>query len=84
MKKSYLITFITTLILNISNAQISNPAMQFSGLDCNGNSMDLYADLDSGKAVILHFFMPGCGSCIPVAQKCKQWPKQLIQCIQEW
>jgi hypothetical protein len=31
--------------------------------------VDLFADLDAGKAVILHFFMPSCGSCPPPAQK---------------
>jgi Secretion system C-terminal sorting domain len=31
--------------------------------------VDLFADLDAGKAVILHFFMPNCGSCPPPAQK---------------
>ena len=65
MKKSYFLTIALSLILNFSFAQ----ALQFSGLDCNGNSIDLFADLDAGKAVILHFFMPNCGTCIPVAQK---------------
>jgi thiol-disulfide isomerase/thioredoxin len=67
MKKSYFIAFAFSLILNFSFAQ--NTAMQFNGLDCNDNAIDLFADLDAGKAVILHFFMPNCGSCIPVAQK---------------
>ena len=65
MKKSYFLTIALSLILNFSFAQ----ALQFNGLDCNGNSIDLFADLDAGKAVILHFFMPNCGTCIPVAQK---------------
>ena len=65
MKKSYFLTIALSLILNFSFAQ----ALQFNGLDCNGNSIDLFADLDDGKAVILHFFMPNCGTCIPVAQK---------------
>ena len=67
MKKSYFLTFALSLILNFSFAQ--NTALQFNRLDCNGNSIDLFADLDAGKAVILHFFMPSCGTCIPVAQK---------------
>lgn len=44
-------------------------AMNFSGVDCNGNSVDLFSDLDAGKAVMLIFYMPNCGSCPPVASK---------------
>ena len=54
-------------VITISKAQTT--AMQFSGVDCNGGSVDLFADLDAGKAVILHFYMPSCGSCPPPAQK---------------
>jgi thiol-disulfide isomerase/thioredoxin len=43
--------------------------MDFSGNDCNGIYRHLFADLDSGKAVLLHFYMPSCGSCPPPAQK---------------
>lgn len=52
--------------VTISKAQMP---MQFAGVDCNGNNVDLFADLDAGKAVILHFYMPSCGSCPPPAQK---------------
>lgn len=44
-------------------------AMNFTGQDCNGNNVDLFADLDAGKAVMLIFYMPNCGSCPPVASK---------------
>lgn len=44
-------------------------AMNFSGQDCNGANVDLFADLDAGKAVMLIFYMPNCGSCPPVAGK---------------
>jgi len=44
-------------------------AMNFSGQDCNGNNVDLFADLDAGKAVMLIFYMPNCGSCPPVATR---------------
>ena len=54
------------LILNISKAQT---AMQLRGMDCNGVMHDLYADLDAGKAVLIHFFMPNCSSCPPPAKK---------------
>lgn len=54
-------------VITISRAQTT--ALPFSGLDCNGNDVNLFADLDAGKAVILHFYMPSCGSCPPPAQK---------------
>lgn len=44
-------------------------AMNFSGEDCNANNVDLFSDLDAGKAVMLIFYMPNCGSCPPVATK---------------
>lgn len=50
----------------ISKAQTN--AYQFNGLDCNGNTVDLFADLDAGKAVALHFYMPNCSACPPPAQ----------------
>jgi hypothetical protein len=42
-------------------------AMNFTGDDCNGNPVDLFADLDAGKAVMLIYYMPNCGTCPPVA-----------------
>jgi hypothetical protein len=57
-----LVCFNTTLFAQTT-------AMQLSGLDCNGMNHDLFADLNSGKAVFLHFYMPNCGTCPPVAQK---------------
>ena len=67
MKKSIFLSFALITILTISKAQTT--AMQFSGQDCNGNSVDLYADLDAGKAVVLFYYMPNCVSCPPVAKK---------------
>lgn len=56
------LTFGTTLYAQTS-------AMQFAGEDCSSNQVDLFADLDAGKAVVLFFYMPNCGSCPPKAQK---------------
>ncbi len=67
MKKSILLSFALMCVVTLSNAQTN--AMQFTGTSCNGNAVDIFADLDAGKAVILHFFMPNCGSCPPPAQK---------------
>ncbi len=66
MTKSILTTIALMFVITISKAQTP---IQFSGVNCNGASVDLFADLDAGKAVILHFFMPSCGSCPPPAQK---------------
>lgn len=44
-------------------------AVDFNKTDCNGNPVHLYADLDAGKAVVLFYYMPSCGSCPPPAQK---------------
>lgn len=60
---------IIAFIFLISFAKAQTTAMQLNGLDCNGNPHDLFADLDAGKAVLLHFFMPSCGSCVPPAKK---------------
>lgn len=44
-------------------------AMDFQGVDCNGNNVHLFDDLDAGQAVVLFYYMPSCGSCPPPAQK---------------
>lgn len=66
MNKFILLSIALLLVITISNAQTP---MQFTGVDCNGATVDMFADLDAGKAVILHFYMPSCGSCPPPAQK---------------
>jgi len=67
MKKILFTTIALMFIMTISRAQTT--AMQFTGVDCNGSSVNLFSDLDAGKAVILFFYMPSCGSCPPPAQK---------------
>ena len=67
MKKKLSLSIAFFFVLTITKAQTT--ALPFSGLDCNGNNVDLFADLDAGKVVILHFFMPNCGSCPPPAKK---------------
>lgn len=53
----------------VSTMSKGQTAMQFSGVDCGGNQVNLFNDLDAGKAVVLFFYMPSCGSCPPVAKK---------------
>jgi len=66
-----LISFLFFTSLSIFYTKSQTVAMQFSGEDCNAIPVNLYADLDSGKAVLLHFFMANCSSCIPAAQTLK-------------
>ena len=75
MTKSLFLSIASMFVCTISKAQT---VMQLKGVDCNGNSHDLMADLDAGKAVILHFFMPNCGSCPPPAQKIQKMAKNIL------
>ncbi len=65
MKKQLLALF--SFVLGIVSLNGQTTAMQMSGLDCNGNAMDVFADLNAGKAVVLFYYMPNCGSCPPHA-----------------
>ena len=76
MKKTFLLSLALMFVFSISKAQTT--AMQLTGLDCNGVSHDLFSDLDAGKAVILHFFMPSCGSCPPPAQKIQAMANKIL------
>lgn len=68
MKKKLLGIFALVLGSVITlNAQTN--AMQFTGQDCNGNNVDLFADLNAGKCVVLFYYMPNCGSCPPPASR---------------
>ncbi|MSQ79510.1 MAG: T9SS type A sorting domain-containing protein [Flavobacteriaceae bacterium] len=75
MTKTIFLSLALMFVCTISKAQT---VMQLKGVDCNGNSHDLMADLDAGKAVILHFFMPSCGSCPPPAQKIQKMAKNIL------
>lgn len=66
MKNQYKILF---LLLILTTVTVAQTPMQFSGQDCNGNPVDLFSDLDAGMAVVLHFYMPNCGSCPPSAKR---------------
>lgn len=67
MKKFYSLLFALMFTVVISNAQTT--AMQINGVDCNNNPVDLFAELNAGKAAVVFFYMPNCGTCPPVAQK---------------
>ncbi len=76
MKKSLLLFVVVLITITFSKAQ---SAYQFTGLDCNNIPVDLFADLDAGKAVILEFYMPNCGSCPPPAQRIKSMGNKINQ-----
>lgn len=67
MKKQLLALF--TFVLGLASLNGQTTAMPMSGLDCNGNSMDVFADLNAGKAVVLFYYMPNCGTCPPHASR---------------
>ncbi len=63
------IAIIAAFIFSALFTQAQFTALDFNKMDCNGtDTHHLFADLDSGKAVLLHFFMPNCGSCPPPAR----------------
>ncbi len=64
MKKMLLIILVSSLTLTMTFAQT---AVNFTVNDCNGNSTDLFSQLDSGKVVCMLWVMP-CGACISVAE----------------
>ncbi len=76
MKKSILLSVVFILLFRISNGQT---ALQFNGLDCYDNAVDLFADLDAGKAVILEFYMPDCGMCPPPAEKIQTMANNIME-----
>lgn len=63
------ITMAICLLLAFTSSRAQTTALNFNKLDCNGTPANLFNDLDAGKAVILFYFMPSCGSCPPPAQK---------------
>lgn len=61
MKYLLLIGFL--IAFQTSQAQIGNPAPDFTVTDVHGNTHHLYEYLDSGKVVVLDFFYTTCGPC---------------------
>ena len=76
MKKIIYAILPLMFVFAISKAQTT--AIDFAGNDCNGNYHHLFADLDSGKMVLLHFFMPNCTACPPPAQKIQAMANHIL------
>ena len=66
MKNKLQKTTIALLVLLSFNFYNAQTAKNFNRMDCNGTMQNLFTDLNSGKAVILEFFMTSCTSC-PIA-----------------
>jgi len=69
MKTKLNILFALVTLALTSSLTAQTTAMNFSGVDCNGNNVDLFSDLEAGKAVVLFFYMPNCSACPPHAKK---------------
>jgi thiol-disulfide isomerase/thioredoxin len=52
--------------------------MDFNRKDCMGNTHHLFGDLDSGKIVILEFFMQSCSPCIAAGKKLEDMKSKLL------
>src|SRR5687768_13644455 len=63
--KTTLFTALFALLSFCSFGQTT--ATNFIANDCNGNSHNLFSELDSGNVIILVWVMP-CGGCISAAQ----------------
>lgn len=66
------------IFANLFQSANAQNVIQLTGNDCNGINHNLLADLDAGKAVILHFYMPNCGSCPPPAQKIQAMANRIL------
>ncbi len=77
MKKTILLSIIIMLSGIIVQAQTT--AIDFSKKDRAGNNHNLFADLDAGNAVLIHFYMPSCGSCPPPAQKIQAMANNIMK-----
>ncbi len=73
-----LILTMAIIITGIFSSAKAQTAMQISGEDCYGEPVDMFADLDAGKAIILHFYMPDCGACPPPADKMQEMATNIM------
>jgi hypothetical protein len=75
---------ITSLVLGLcfslfaTSGFTQTTAMDFQGVDCNGNMQHLFADLDAGNAVILEFFMNNCSPCVTAGTKLEAMKSDLL------
>lgn len=71
--------FITAVAVTAAmQTQAQTTAMNYAFTDCAGNSQEIYADLDAGKAVILEFFMNSCSPCVTAGSKLESMKADLL------
>ncbi|MBK7763685.1 MAG: T9SS type A sorting domain-containing protein [Bacteroidetes bacterium] len=70
--------FTMALMLSVATSKAQLTAMDFYGMDCNGSMHNMFSELDAGKAVVLFFYMPSCGSCPPPAQKIQTMANNIL------
>lgn len=79
--KTKIIT-LTLALVSLFSAQFAKAqttAMDFTMVDCNGGGPhNLFSDLNSGKAVIIEFFMTSCSSCVTAGQKLESMKTNLL------
>lgn len=79
MKKCFTsLVFGLSLFLMAFSGFAQTTAMDFQGVDCNGNMQHLFADLDAGNAVILEFFMNNCSPCVTAGSKLEAMKSDLL------
>ncbi|MBK9283165.1 MAG: T9SS type A sorting domain-containing protein [Sphingobacteriaceae bacterium] len=70
-------TILLTIQCNKMHAQVT--AMDFNVIDCNGGGPhNLFSDLNSGKVVIIEYFMTSCSPCITAGQTLENLKSNLI------
>ena len=74
--KNYLIVLFAFVFLGNTYAQTT--AMDFNRKDCNGIQRHLFADLASGNAVIIEYFMINCAPCPAAGQKLETMKANLL------
>lgn len=72
------IVIVSLLLAFASSSAAQTTAMDFNRKDCKGNTHHLFKDLDSGKVVILEFFMQSCSPCITAGNKLENMKAKLL------
>jgi hypothetical protein len=73
-----LLSLLTVVALGTVAVNAQSTAMDFNRSDCNGVKRHLFADLDSGKAVIIEFFMINCAPCPAAGIKLEAMKNNLL------
>jgi|GEM_PF-329551 len=80
--KSTIITlaFVVTTMFSVQKANAQTTAMDFTMVDCSSTptTHNLFSDLNSGKVVIIEYFMLSCSSCPAAGQKLESMKTSLL------